>query len=234
MRPGVIKFPSSNNCSSAARHVFMTCLDCTMTWNCFLRMPFACGAVFPFFSQAVTACRRQTMQIFTRCAAAMVLIAAGLLLVPAANAEVQSPSPGATDQPSNIPDQKIDAAAAAIQQVASVKQDYKQRIAAAAPADKERILNEGDRRPREGRYRPGSVGRGIRFDFESGAERSQGSRKNSSTPARSGRLALSSIASRIRCPDRAAHAAAPLDRLRSIRPDLVRLPTATTLAGRRT
>jgi predicted TIM-barrel fold metal-dependent hydrolase len=89
------------------------------------------------------------MQIFTRCAAAMVLIAAGLLLVPAANAEVQSPSPGAqspspgaTDQPSNIPDQKIDAAAAAIQQVASVKQDYKQRIAAAAPADKERILNE--------------------------------------------------------------------------------------------
>ena len=81
------------------------------------------------------------MQIFTRCAAAMVLIAAGLLLVPAANAEVQSPSPGATDQPSNIPDQKIDAAAA-IQQVASVKQDYKQRIAAAAPADKERILNE--------------------------------------------------------------------------------------------
>ena len=82
------------------------------------------------------------MQIFTRCAAAMVLIAAGLLLVPAANAEVQSSSPGATDQPSNIPDQKIDAAAAAIQQVASVKQDYKQRIAAAAPADKERILNE--------------------------------------------------------------------------------------------
>jgi hypothetical protein len=86
--------------------------------------------------------RRQTMRIFTRCAAAMVLIAAGLFLVPAANAQAQSPSPSATDQPSNIPDQKIDAAAAAIQRVASIKQDYQQRIAAAAPDDKERILNE--------------------------------------------------------------------------------------------
>jgi hypothetical protein len=98
--------------------------------------------------------RRQTMRIFIRCAAATLLIGAGLLLVPAANAEVQSPSPGATDQPSNIPDQsnnpnqsnipdqKIDAAAAAIQRVASIKQDYQQRIAAAAPADKERVLNE--------------------------------------------------------------------------------------------
>ena len=55
---------------------------------------------------------------------------------------MQSPSPGATDQPSNIPDQKIDAAAAAIQRVASIKQDYQQRIAAAAPDDKERILKE--------------------------------------------------------------------------------------------
>jgi hypothetical protein len=81
------------------------------------------------------------MRIFTRCAAAMLLIAAGLLLAPAANAEVPSPSPGATDQPSNIPDQKLDAAAA-IQRVTSLKQDYQQRIAAAAPADKERILNE--------------------------------------------------------------------------------------------
>jgi Domain of unknown function (DUF4168) len=34
------------------------------------------------------------------------------------------------------------AAAAAIERVASLKQDYQQRIAAAAPDDKERILNE--------------------------------------------------------------------------------------------
>lgn len=75
-------------------------------------------------------------------AAAILLIGADLLCAPAANAQVQSPSPGATDQPSNIPDQKLDAAAAAVQRVTTLKQDYQQRINAAAPADKERILNE--------------------------------------------------------------------------------------------
>jgi hypothetical protein len=53
-----------------------------------------------------------------------------------------SPSPGLSDQSPNIPDQKLDAAAAAIERVASLKQDYQQRIAAAAPSDKERIANE--------------------------------------------------------------------------------------------
>src|SRR5215831_9631996 len=76
-------------------------------------------------------------------AASILLIGANLLCAPAANA-VQSPSPGATDQPSNIPDEKLDAAAAAIQRVTSLKQDYQQRITAAAPADKERILNEAN------------------------------------------------------------------------------------------
>src|SRR5215471_93221 len=70
------------------------------------------------------------------------LIAAGFLFVPAAHAQVQSPSPGLSQQPPNIPDQKLDAAAAAIERLGSLKQDYQQRIAAAAPADKERILNE--------------------------------------------------------------------------------------------
>ena len=66
-------------------------------------------------------------------AAAILLIVADLLCAPAANAQAQPPSPGATDQPSNIPDQKLDAAAAAIQRVTSLKQDYQQRITAAAP-----------------------------------------------------------------------------------------------------
>ena len=74
--------------------------------------------------------------------AAALLIAVGLLSVPAANAQVQSPSPGLSDPSPNIPDQKLDAAAAAIERVASLKQDYQQRIAAAAPSDKERIANE--------------------------------------------------------------------------------------------
>ena len=70
------------------------------------------------------------------------LIAVGLLSVPAANAQVQSPSPGLSDQSPNISDQKLDAVATAIERVASLKQDYQQRIAAAAPSDKERIANE--------------------------------------------------------------------------------------------
>jgi hypothetical protein len=64
------------------------------------------------------------------------------LSVPAANAQVQSPSPGLSDQSPNISDQKLDAVATAIERVASLKQDYQQRIAAAAPSDKERIANE--------------------------------------------------------------------------------------------
>ena len=89
--------------------------------------------------------------------AAALLIAVGLLSVPAANAQVQSPSsglsdqspdisdqkldavPGLTDQSPNISDQKLDAVATAIERVASLKQDYQ---AAAAPSDKERIANE--------------------------------------------------------------------------------------------
>src|SRR6266576_6799041 len=82
------------------------------------------------------------MRVLMRPTAAALLIAAGLLFVPAANAQVQSPSPGLSDPSPNIPDQKLDAAAAAIERVASLKQDYQQRIAAAGPSDKERIANE--------------------------------------------------------------------------------------------
>jgi 3-hydroxyacyl-CoA dehydrogenase len=74
--------------------------------------------------------------------AAVLVIGAGLLPLAAANAQVQSPSPGLSDQTPNISDQKLDAAAAAIEQVASLKQDYQQRIVAAAPSDRERIAHE--------------------------------------------------------------------------------------------
>jgi uncharacterized protein DUF4168 len=83
------------------------------------------------------------MRVLIRPAAAiLLLVGTGLFFVPAANAQVQSPSPGLSDQPPNITEQKLDAAAAAIEQVASLKQDYQQRIATAAPSDKEGILNE--------------------------------------------------------------------------------------------
>ena len=44
--------------------------------------------------------------------------------------------------PKNIPDQKLDAAAAALEQVASVKEDYQRRIKAADPSDRDRIAEE--------------------------------------------------------------------------------------------
>jgi hypothetical protein len=42
-----------------------------------------------------------------------------------------------------IPDQKLDAAAAALEPVASVMEDYQQRIKAADPSDRNRIAEEG-------------------------------------------------------------------------------------------
>lgn len=71
-----------------------------------------------------------------------VLIAAWPLSVPAANAQVQSQSPGTSEHSPNIPDQKLDAAAAAIERVASLKEDYQQQIAAAPQSDRERIAAE--------------------------------------------------------------------------------------------
>jgi Domain of unknown function (DUF4168) len=81
------------------------------------------------------------MVIFRRPFAA-VLTFVGLVSTPAADAQTQSPAPPEQAQPS-ITDQKLDQTAAAIKRVASVKQDYQQRITAAAPSDKERIAEEG-------------------------------------------------------------------------------------------
>jgi hypothetical protein len=51
---------------------------------------------------------------------------------------------GLSDHAPNIPDQKLDAAVAAMQRVAVLKQSYQQQIAAApAQSDKERIAAEG-------------------------------------------------------------------------------------------
>ena len=52
------------------------------------------------------------MRVLMRSAAAILLIAMGFFFIPAASAQVQSPSPDLSQQPQNIPDQKLDAAAA--------------------------------------------------------------------------------------------------------------------------
>jgi hypothetical protein len=86
---------------------------------------------------------REPMRLLMRPLGATVLIAAWLFSVPAVNAQAQSPSPGAS-QSQNIPDEKLDAAAAALAQVSSVKQNYQQQIEAAAPAEKQRITQEAE------------------------------------------------------------------------------------------
>jgi len=77
-------------------------------------------------------------------------IAALLALTAVAGAQDQSQSPGkpSTEAPgalnsSNISEAKLDAAAAAIRNVSSVKDDYEQKIARAPEADKERLAAEG-------------------------------------------------------------------------------------------
>ena len=52
--------------------------------------------------------------------------------------------PDTSKQPQDIPDQKLDAAAAAMQQVASLRESYQQRLETAPLSDKERIADEAD------------------------------------------------------------------------------------------
>jgi hypothetical protein len=80
------------------------------------------------------------MRVSTWRSGAAALVAAWLLC--GAGAYAQAPSPGVSNQRPDISDQKLDAAAAAIERVATLKQDYQQRITAAAPPDKQRISDE--------------------------------------------------------------------------------------------
>jgi hypothetical protein len=101
-----------------------------------IRSPFADGG----------ACKREetNMRLLTLSLAAAVLIVAWLFSVPTANAQAQSPSPGLSEQSQtqDIPDQKLNAAAAALERVASLTQHYREQIAAAPPSDQERIAEE--------------------------------------------------------------------------------------------
>ena len=90
------------------------------------------------------------MQSSTRLTA-LVFASCCLALAPTVNAQTQSepskPSP-TTPSPSSpsvasIPDNKLDAAAAAAKTVSMIKQDYAQRIAQASESDKSRLADEG-------------------------------------------------------------------------------------------
>ena len=94
------------------------------------------------------------MRLFTRSLAAAILTAGCYLSVPTVNVLAQSPpSDPSTSAPQSAPstpappvsDQKLDAAAAALQRVVSLQKDYRQRIAEAeAPNEKERLVAEAN------------------------------------------------------------------------------------------
>jgi hypothetical protein len=86
--------------------------------------------------------------------AAAALTVSGLIMTPAANAQLtppqarpdqqspqgqppQAPSPSLT-----VSDEKLNAAAVAIGRVTSIRQSYEPKIAAAPPADKQRVTEE--------------------------------------------------------------------------------------------
>jgi predicted ATPase with chaperone activity len=86
--------------------------------------------------------------------AAVVLTVSVMLLVPAAEAQMnppqarpqaqspQTPSLQTPSQSAPISDEKLNAAAAAIGQVATIQQSYESKIAAASPSDKQRLAKE--------------------------------------------------------------------------------------------
>src|SRR5262249_61053500 len=81
------------------------------------------AALTPFFLfvSGRSVRRRQVMRVLTRRAAAMLLIAAGLLLVPAANAKVQWPFSSLSNQAPAISHQQLHPAAAALDRVLMLK-----------------------------------------------------------------------------------------------------------------
>jgi hypothetical protein len=66
--------------------------------------------------------------------------------VPAANAQVQSPAPSPSQPAQDIPDQKLDATAAALDQIADVKESYTKQIEATpSDTDKRRLVDEANK-----------------------------------------------------------------------------------------
>jgi hypothetical protein len=84
---------------------------------------------------------KMTMGPIMRLLSAVILAAGWYSAMPSANAQQSAPELS-TPAPS-ISDQKLDAAAAALEQVAVIQQTYRQRFAqAATPSDQERIVAE--------------------------------------------------------------------------------------------
>jgi hypothetical protein len=87
------------------------------------------------------------MGTVTRSLFVAALIAAWYSSVPTANAQKtqgEAPSSSPSSPPANIPEQKLDAAAAALERVIGLQKTYEQRLAQSEQADKERIVAEAN------------------------------------------------------------------------------------------
>lgn len=80
---------------------------------------------------------------------AMTIAAAGLLLTPVAVATAQAQTPSApsttkpsTKAPADISEQKLDATAAAVKSVSTIRQTYEEKVAQAPAAEKGRLVDE--------------------------------------------------------------------------------------------
>lgn len=81
------------------------------------------------------------LKTIVRWLSVLVLLVAWHSSIPVANAQPSAPELATPSPP--ISDQKLDAAAAALEQVASIQQTYRQRFAqAATPSDQERVVTE--------------------------------------------------------------------------------------------
>ncbi len=99
----------------------------------------------PISRASGASCEEKEMQLFTRSLAAAILTAGCCLSIPTVNVLAQSPPPGPSTSAPDLSDQKLSAAAAALERVVSLQNDYGHRIAEAeAPAEKERIVAEAN------------------------------------------------------------------------------------------
>ena len=86
------------------------------------------------------------MRLLTRSLVAAILTAGCYLSIPTVNVLAQSPPPGPSISARDLSDRKLNAVATALERVASLRNDYRQRIAEAeAPAEKERIVAEANK-----------------------------------------------------------------------------------------
>src|SRR5262245_24481416 len=116
--------------------------------DCSLRPEHSCEIVLVSDGAASTASDQarkigeNMMRLWAQLLTAAILAAA----VPVAYAQVQSPAPAPAQPSQSIPDQKLDATAAALDKIADVKENYSQQIEASrSDADKQRLVDEANK-----------------------------------------------------------------------------------------